>query len=59
MSRIDPLGGTLTALLAASHIAAYTLLGITVYNDTAQVQTVAATPDTPLTQPDPPPAPGA
>lgn len=55
MNRIDPLGGTLTALLAASHIAAYTLLCITVHNDTTQAQTAAAAPDTPLTQPDPPP----
>ena len=55
----DPLGTAATALFAASHIAAYTLLGMTVYDDIAGAQTAAVAPDTPLTQPDSPPALGA
>lgn len=45
-----------TALFAAAHVAAYTLLGMTVYNAVAEPQTVAAAPDIPLDQPDPPPS---
>jgi hypothetical protein len=57
---IDPLGPTMTALLAAGHIAAWTLLGVTVHNSLAAADTsTAAAPDTPLDQPDPPPAPSA
>ncbi|MFJ3339377.1 hypothetical protein [Streptomyces sp. NPDC086766] len=48
----------MTGLLAAGHLAAFTLLGITIYDDTARSGTSASTPDTPLTQPDPPPVPG-
>jgi hypothetical protein len=49
----------LGALWAAGHIAAGTLIGVTIYDDTAGPQAAASTPDTPLTHPDPPPPPGA
>ncbi|MBC2869791.1 hypothetical protein [Streptomyces mexicanus] len=55
---IDPLGPTMTALLAAGQLAAWTLLGVTVHNSLAVTETTtAAAPDTPLDQTDPPPAP--
>jgi hypothetical protein len=59
MRRIEPLGVTVTALLAAGHLAGYFLLGVTVMNDSARSQAAASAPDTPLTHPDPPPEPGA
>ena len=55
----DPLGTAVTALWAASHLAAYTLLGITVYDDTTGPHTAATVPDTPPPQPDPPTTPAA
>ncbi|MEU9925130.1 hypothetical protein AB0H51_28245 [Streptomyces griseoluteus] len=44
-----------TALFVAMHVAAYTLLGTVVHDETAGPHAVAAAPDTPLEQPDPPP----
>jgi hypothetical protein len=44
-----------TGFLAAGHIAAWTLLGVTVHHDVADSETFAAAPDTPLHEPDPPP----
>jgi hypothetical protein len=54
MRRPEELGPTVTALLAAGQIAAWTLLGVTVHNGFAE-QAAAAAPDAPLEQPDPPP----
>jgi hypothetical protein len=48
-----------TVIFAAAHVAAYTLLGMTVYDEMARTEAVAVAPDTPLAQPDPPPAQGA
>lgn len=58
MRRPEPLGGTVTALFVAGHLAAYTLLGMTIVNDADGSQTTAAAPDTPLSHPDPPPEQG-
>ncbi|MFJ8086224.1 hypothetical protein ACIQ6Y_37345 [Streptomyces sp. NPDC096205] len=44
----------MTRLLAAGHIAAWTLVGVTVHHDVTDSGTSAAAPDTPLHQPDPP-----
>ncbi|MFE4421300.1 hypothetical protein [Streptomyces sp. NPDC056817] len=54
----DPLGAALTTLWTAGHIAAFTLLGVTVFEHTGSASAAAAVPDLPLTQPDPPPTPG-
>lgn len=58
MRRIN-LEGTGTALFVAAHLAACTLLGVTIVDDVAGSQTTAAAPDTPLSHPDPPPEQGA
>jgi len=55
MRRPEPLGATVTALFAASHIAAWALLGGVVHNDLA-AHTAASEPDMPTEQPDLPPA---
>ncbi len=54
----DPLGMALGALWAAGHLAALTLLGITVTEGAVPHSTAAAMPDTPLAEPDPMPAQG-
>ncbi|TVZ84850.1 hypothetical protein [Streptomyces sp. BK340] len=48
----DPVSAALGTLWAAGHVAAITLLGIQVYDDTAGPQAAAAAPDTPLPCPD-------
>ncbi|MFF5020251.1 hypothetical protein [Streptomyces sp. NPDC001165] len=58
MRRIDPLGVTVTALLAAGHLTAYILLGVTIMNDADRSQAAASPPDAPMHLPDPPPEPG-
>ncbi|WP_433456348.1 hypothetical protein ACQPXS_46560 (plasmid) [Streptomyces sp. CA-142005] len=60
MRRLDPLGGTVTALFVAGQIAAWTLLGITVYDGaTGKSHASRAEPDTPLGQPEEPSCPDA
>ncbi|MFB7323402.1 hypothetical protein [Streptomyces sp. NPDC056190] len=48
----------LTTLWTAGNIVALTLLGVTVFEHVGP-PSAAAVPDLPLTQPDPPPTPGA
>lgn len=55
MKRLDPVGPTMTALLAAGQLAAWTLLGVTVQHSLDDPDTTAAAPDTPQDQTDPPP----
>ena len=42
----DPLGTAVTALWVASHIVAYILLGVIVYDDATGPHTAATVPDT-------------